>query len=346
MNQREIRVLYYGSCWPTNIGNAFVNLGAINSIKQALGDAGTVDHFGGLSSYLFTLHHQPENSLLLGALTRYDYVVIGGMTQCAANFEAAQTNLRQFMERGAKVVIAGGGAERYNDEEVRLVREWMQRLPIYGFISRDEYSYENYRDLAEHSYNGVDSAFYIADGFHPIPLDDCEFVVLNFDKFPEPILRNPADPFPTASTVAPAKGWSLRALAKGILRRGERDEDSRPVLDLQGARVIRTHHSTWPTSLQDRMFSQKQTLISDLPSDYLTLYATAKAVYSDRVHACVATLSFGNRAMLFGKSNPRIRMFQRVRTPRIFDEPVSVDMDFLNTQKAEQVSFLRRILTG
>ena len=51
---RKIKVLFYGSCWPTNIGNAFCNLGAIQTLKMALENDGEVFHAGGMSNYLFS----------------------------------------------------------------------------------------------------------------------------------------------------------------------------------------------------------------------------------------------------------------------------------------------------
>ena len=69
-----------------------------------------------------------------------DYVVMGGMTQSGDHLAAAERNLRGFLDRGARIVIAGGGADRYDDAEVVDVRARMRDLPVHCFVSRDTYS--------------------------------------------------------------------------------------------------------------------------------------------------------------------------------------------------------------
>lgn len=39
-------------------------------------------------------------------------------------------------------------------------------------------------------------------------------------------------------------------------------------------------------------------------------------VYSDRVHACIPTLAFGNKARLFSNS-PRIALFENAKIPDV-----------------------------
>ncbi|MBN1638103.1 MAG: polysaccharide pyruvyl transferase family protein [Ignavibacteriales bacterium] len=298
----KLRICYYGSCWPTNIGNSFVNLGAIHSLKSAISGKGKVFHFGGMSSYLFTISGKSRNTLPIGEVFKCDYIVIGGMTMCEDNFKTQEIILKQFIKNNAKIIIAGGGAEKYDDKEVKAVRKWMKKIPIYGFISRDEYTYKKYADLAIHSFNGVDSAMFISDFYKPPKLNLSTFAIFNFDKLPEP---------------------RVRADVKLIFR---------------------THHSCWPPNFKKEYFDSPNTLISDLPSDYLNLYANTKITYSDRVHACLATLAYGNEAMFFGKNSPRILMFQRIGAAKIIDQPVKLDIKTLSKEKKMQINFLKEIL--
>ena len=53
--------------------------------------------------------------------------------------------------------------------------------------------------------------------------------------------------------------------------------------------------------------------------DYLLLYRNASEVYSDRVHACIPTLAFGNKARLFSNS-PRIALFENAKIPDVKGE--------------------------
>lgn len=298
----KIKILFSGSCWPTNIGNAFVNFGAIQSLKSALGEDNMVFHTGGMSYYLFNTRGKSTNSLSFEEIIDYDYIINAGMTMCYEHLVASVPIYEKCAKRGAKVIFLGAGAGRYIDQEVKIVREAMKKFPVYGLISRDHYTFEKYGDLAQHSYDGIDSAFFLADCFQPIPLNLPKFDVVTFDHYNEPQINH------------------------------------------NGHFIIRAHHSCWPYCLKSKYFKRPNTLISDLPSDYLTLYAQADTTYSDRVHACIAALSFGNKAMLFGKNIPRIRIFDRVGASKILEAPVKLNMTELNKEKNNQIEFLKRIL--
>jgi hypothetical protein len=72
------------------------------------------------------------------------------------------------------------------------------------------------------------------------------------------------------------------------------------------------------------------------------LYANTYATYSDRLHACIATLSFGNFARLY-LSSPRDYLFKRMGLEAIKEKLVKLDQDKMNIEKEKQISFLREI---
>lgn len=300
---RKVRVVFHGSCWPTNIGNAFLGIGAIHSLKAALGEDGDVFCVGGMSGYLFKREGKLANSLPLQDIIDCDYLVHSGMAMC---YEVLMSNLQvyqRYAKRGTKIIFAGVGASRYTDQEVEMVREVMKQFPTYALISRDRYTFEKYGDLAKHSYDGIDNAFFISDCFQPTPLNLPEFDVMNFDSLKEPHIDH-----------------------------GER-------------LVVRTHHGCCPSSLKREYFKHPYTLISDLPSDYLSLYAQAKMTYSDRVHACVPALAFGNSArMYFREGDERNYMFERVGVYGLQKMPVRLNTERIAREKNEQIRFLRTIL--
>jgi len=114
--------------------------------------------------------------------------------------------------------------------------------------------------------------------------------------------------------------------------------------------IVRTHHASVSIKLikkylteRKKYFGSSNTLISDIPEDYLTLYANTKATYSDRVHACVATLAYGNPARLYSNT-PRSLLFDRVGITDIRDKVVYPDLKRLKREKEKQVEFLSSIL--
>jgi hypothetical protein len=115
-----------------------------------------------------------------------------------------------------------------------------------------------------------------------------------------------------------------------------------PALDLQGLRVIRTHHECFgPTD--PGLAKAPDTMISDIPFDYLSLYAQAEEVHSDRVHACVAALAYGRRARLYN-ATPRGHLFEAAGAGDVRRQLVSLDGAALETTRQAQIEHVRRIL--
>jgi hypothetical protein len=336
-------VVFYGSCWPTNIGNAFVNLGALAALRAAVGDHAEIVHVGGMSSYLARRAQRSQHDFHPGDWVEADYVVMAGMTQSAEHVESSAANLRRFVDRGARIVIAGGGAERYDDSEVERVHELLRDLPIHAFASRDTYSFERYADLAEHAYDGIDSAFFVGEAVHPVRFVDRPYVALCFDSMAEPELRAAAEAVSLRGTD-PRPRPSLRTRLRRRLRGGPR-VDYRPApIDAGGLHVVRARHATLPEPIG--AFEQPSTLVSDLPGDYLALYANATVTYTDRIHACIAALALGGRAQLFGAAVPRLRMFERVGAGEVLERPVALDAERMKREREAQVAFLREALLG
>lgn len=64
-------------------------------------------------------------------------------------------------------------------------------------------------------------------------------------------------------------------------------------------------------------------------------------VISDRVHACIPTLAFGNKARLFSNS-PRIALFENAKIPDVRERLVSIEG--LKEMQDKQIAFLASLL--
>jgi len=106
--------------------------------------------------------------------------------------------------------------------------------------------------------------------------------------------------------------------------------------------VVRLHHCSFGQQ-PGVFFAGERTMISELPQDYLAFYANAREVHSDRVHACVAALSYGVPARFYGRT-PRVSLFKPVGCDRISDTTVTIREGLLDQKKAELVTWLRRTL--
>jgi len=106
--------------------------------------------------------------------------------------------------------------------------------------------------------------------------------------------------------------------------------------------VIYTHHDLWGPLPKDYT-SKPNTLISDIPEDYLTLYANVQETHSDRVHACVASLTYGNKAKLYSQT-PRKALFEKVGLSNITQNVSSINQDHLAELKATQIAQTRKFV--
>ena len=102
------------------------------------------------------------------------------------------------------------------------------------------------------------------------------------------------------------------------------------------------YHNPYPYS-HITIAVRKGIIISDYPIDYLTVYKNVHTTYSDRVHACIPTLSFGNYAQLFSRS-PRLALFENVGLNEIVKRPVKISG--LDEYQEKQVEFLKKVLNG
>jgi len=322
-----VKILLYAGGWPTNIGNAFIDYSSIYTIKTAVPTAKV--YFGSeLARWFFKANRRNMNkSVDLAELMEVDYLVISGMVLCDEFIELEGPIIKKLSDRGIKIVLNGCGGATYTQMEVNNFKKFLEGINIVGFISRDETTYKNFKVSFPKSFNGMDCAFFLSDAFSPAPLRIEDYVVYNFDQMEVPYIEE------------------------------------------HNKRIIRTHHSCskffpntirnrgitlnintiWPFlkivkyENNDRYFKHKDTLISDIPDDYLNLYANAYAVYTDRVHACIAALSFGNSARLYSNT-PRASVFDVQGVGEIRKKLVKLNQDKINKKKENQILFLREIL--
>jgi hypothetical protein len=202
--------------------------------------------------------------------------------------------------------------DTHSEPEIRKTKKWLKKIKPHALISRDKRTYDSFCHMAEHSYNGIDCGFFVSESYGPIEIEAPAYTILNFDKRPEPNLSQ--------------------------LGLSERDY------------IIRTHHSFWHNfslinypKMRNEYYMRKNTLISELPSEYLNVYAGSSVTYSDRVHACVATIAYGNSAQLM-HDTPRSLLFERVGMGDISRKPVEPDIDKLENEKEQQIQFMTEIL--
>ena len=345
MSRNRITYLW---TWPHNFGNVFIDLGSIQSLKEAAPEC-TINQVGGLSRALFedrycyyetkifsrmptrkirsilgaTMSKSIKNKIIdsklkndkisykmyknyldLSLYFNSDFAVLSGCLLDWFVIRRFGSTLLNLKNKGAKIIINGGGGTTYREEVISEVRKFLKKIEPYAFISRDEVAFKNYQDLAKYSYNGIECAFFINDYFTPAKLEMPKYCVFCFDRGPE------------------------------------------PEIEVKDRLIVRTHHTHYCDPPKNYL-EKTNTIISNLPEDYLNLYANAEAVYSDRVHACVVALSYGTPCKLFHKTS-RALLFDRVEARGIEKELTypNTYKNKIEKEKKKQIKFLSDVLEG
>jgi len=334
------KIVYFKSPW-TNMGNAFIDIGAMFQLSNAYSQYRVHTIGGGIinillnyitrerirktrkavptkavkmlkkvlstrySSFrdsLFGVKYSADSSFELITAIKADYVVLSGVCLSRWFMNLYKDMLLALSEKGQKMIFLGGGAVQYTDDEAKFVSKFLKKIKPYAIITRDAWSFNQFGNLATHSYNGIDAGFFVSDSYggKNVKLDLPKYVIFTFDKIAEP----------------------------------EIDTD---------LKIIRLHHALWPIAeIKSLLDGKPNTFISDSPYDYLLLYANTEEVHTDRVHSCVAACSYGTPFRLYYKSH-RARLFERIGIDP-FEKLVKPDSGKLRSEKSNQMKFLKEII--
>jgi hypothetical protein len=313
-----MRILYYNNCWFTNIGEAFIDIGAMELIRQAVPDV-RIAAISNMSSYYIKgiqqkksnspiryfidrSHHTPEHSIYSAARDfEADIVVVAGMIATREFLTAGSCKMiRTLAEKGIRVVLIGVGGIEYSTDEYDAFREFLHDVNVAGMISRDPQTWKTYRNDVPFCFSGIDCAFWVSDAFDPSGFARNEYDIVSFCRSQEP----------------------------KIFQNWPRD-------------IIRPFHFQYNLNLSHL---RKDMLISDTPFDYLTVYANAHEVHTDLVHGMITSLAYGIPVKYYHDS-PRSQVLQA------FDELTIDDKGFmyvskldLENKKSQMITHLHMIL--
>lgn len=334
--------------WSTNIGNAFFQLGAVYAIEQAYPGA-HVFAIGDQAGYYNTSQGNHPNSIDYAKHLDLDAIVILGPYVRPEMNNIVSDLIRTQHEKGAKIMVLAAGMMQYDSGTIELSRSLMKDCPPHIFTSRDTETYEALGDLPEFAFDGVDVATFVSDLFPKIPTDLEPYVAMNFDQIPEPVISPRSDFSGRVDRSFDFEGttWDVRhpkwRTEMCYKKRAYIFLDSLLGLNTGPARVdgkliVRTDHRYNPF-LMKKNYRAPMMYTGDVPHSYLNIYANADLTISNRVHACVATVAYGNPAMLFTRS-PRAYLLKRLGLDRIKDEPQRVDLGFLRDEKNKLIAWL------
>ena len=320
------RVLYPSSHWASNIGNPFFNLGAKYLIEQCLPGVEVIQtdlHAG--KCFALKEKHLSNSFNYTQYFSDIDAIVLAGPL-FDKNFEILFGDiLRQAKESNIKVIFLTAGGIEYSAEEVAFCRAILKKYPPFILTTRDEDTYNNYNDLAHHSYNGICTAWFTPDFYPGYDTSNLtQYMTSCFDHTSEPKINLDGFSVKTKQVVTQEVKHSTFNKVKRLFQKNLPEF-------IGDYLVIRPVHCCIKR-LYFQLFFKKNAFVSQTPYGFLNLYRNTSLTVTDRLHAAVATMAYGNPAILYIKSN-RPKLLERLGVESVMNEITRVDMERLNTEK-------------
>ncbi|WP_181950677.1 polysaccharide pyruvyl transferase family protein [Haloferax prahovense] len=318
--------------WLTNIGNGFIDKGAkalleqaapdstiievsgypnISAERKAKGEIGNISNVLGVPQIRNGSPDIQDRMVNIADFVDADVAVLPGCILYEFALDAYHDLLKRLNRRNIPIIFLGAGGGNYEVGTQRYVRKVIDSLHSPAIITRDQTAYDCYSSEFEHSFSGIDCAFYISDWYEP-PTSTNNFVISAFDRAEEtnfttelPVIRPHHNPF-----MKPHEG-----AVKNLI---------------------------WGQKNQE-YFESENIFMSDTLEDYLFLYANTDVTYSDRIHSCVPTLAYGNKAM-FDFKTPRAKLFDQILEEDITEGPVRLPEQVLQDKKEKQINQVKDIL--
>ena len=332
--------------WSTNIGNALFQISAQEIFKSIGADVIVVPDLPG---YINVARGNPSDYFEFMDKIDCDYFCVHGPLFRKESKQIIIPLLARLVKRGVKIIGLGVGAMHYDEATIRLYQKWFEDIPWHFISTRDERTYNFLKrfERIETLHNGIDLGFFISR-FRPQPQlkGDEKIVCLNFDQIPEPkflasasgVLKIGSDSYTYRKTLsAEPRGWLKKIWPfilpyfKSFSRTSFNEFD-----------VVRLDHRFNPYSRR-KIYHSPSGFGMDTPAGYLLAYANSELTLSNRVHANVATLSYGGRSMYFSDSK-RASLLERVGLADIYTRPMVIDQKIIDSELEAITLKLSRIL--
>jgi hypothetical protein len=253
--------------------------------------------------WFFKYFNKPmDNALDIASQIDCDLAVFAGMAMCPEFINVNGPTIRSLRTRDVPVLLMGTGAQSYGDADRSTYSKFLQDIKPLAFISRDDHAYEMYQDSVEIAYPGIDCAWFIAEAYQPADMVlKNKLLILNFDSYQPPPMEDLYElEYETFRKQNPNIGVNLF--------------------------VFRSHHNCWtpPTAGQgtDHIYDNEEpTLISDIPYDYLTLYAAR-----------------------FYNPTPRGHLFKTMGAEDAIRQSVKLDMNILRRKQGEMIAIVKQVV--
>lgn len=322
--------------WIVNVGDGFIGMGAHEVIRQALPNAniysssgfsqmaanwvaaGQAANFSGPfglgKKFEWKRRNEsdiPSKFANMSEFVDVDLAVLPGCVLYPNVYEMYKPALKKLKREGSKIVLLGVGSQSYSQSTKKYIVNELEDLEPEAIIMRNKNGYEEYKNELNDVFLGVDCVFFIDDAHEPLD-SDRKFITATFDRTEEPSFSSTYDVVrPNHNPFGYTKPFSS---------------------DLKN--FIKRHISK---------FEKHNTFVSDRLEDYLFLYKNTEETHSDRLHACIPTLTYGGKAKHY-YDTPRAGTVNHLVEGDFNNELTTIDDEKLERMKNKQVDVLSDVL--
>jgi polysaccharide pyruvyl transferase WcaK-like protein len=336
-----MKILIANSNISSNIGNDFFYRGIKYALEKLIPNVQIFDgYFSPFNAYKLSEKEKALNFDYFSEVEGLDAIVIAGPVLDRDFSYQFSNTLKRAKKAGLKIFLLSVGGREYDREEIETCRGVLEKYKPDIFISRDTDTFNNYQDLAKNSYNGICFAFFVNDyypGYSTPSLD--KYIVSCLDFSCEPDLNMFAKKLNANDDNLNLTSHTTRSLLNKIKYVTQRN-----FLKTAGDfKIIRTCHR--PLRHKKAIFFRENILSAFNSDPYLNLYKNANLTVTDRLHAAVVTLCFGNKACLLLNSN-RTRLLDRAGVSKCINNIFQIDSKHLSDEKEKQLKFIKAFTQG
>ncbi|WP_160311506.1 polysaccharide pyruvyl transferase family protein [Rhodopirellula islandica] len=292
-------MLVENSTW-NNIGDGFYQFSLYYMLKSVFADA-DIAMLEGPIERAFRPRNFKDNAFKLNLIQEADLFVLSGPIMSVSFIEEYGGLIKKIIASGKKYCLlsvhGNGKAQKEN-------LDFLSRYSPVAFSSRDPQTYELYKDCCGKSLNGVCAASLVSK---TCPVADiCEserYVTVSFYEAFEPPIEAGEDGAIHAprKRIEKERHWKWMRHLEWMRRYPS---------DIDGVKIIRPVHDIG-YKFSHLNFAKPNSFLSYNPLSYLSLYKQTELTVSNRVHAVLPTLSFGNPAVYYG-TTARNGVFERL----------------------------------
>lgn len=302
-----MRVAVENSTW-NNIGDAFYQMSLENMLREALPDA-EVFSFDGPLRRAFRPNRHIARGLDSRLLCEADHYVFSGPILGSQFLPNYGELIEHIVKRGKTYSLLSIHDGCSSTDQRNDILQFLRKHPPAAVHSRDNPSFETIGELCSASLRGICFAFFISKvpGISGFDLAE-PYICSSFHSGAEPSFYQSE-----SGSVLDIKTSEFERIRKWRWIRHTEFRKHHPT-SVGRWKIYRPVHSF--NRFPHLIFSRPDSFISYNPKVFLSIYKCCDAVFTDRVHAGVAALSFGRPAHVIGIDN-RFDLFDAVGLDKV-----------------------------